>query len=272
MAFLSDYWKKRRTSLKFLIQTSKRKFSQRRFQLLRVELKKLKSLLLLVGYYEKDLDQSKFYKPFKSLFRQAGKVRELQIERGILKAYSNEPLPELRKSLDRTIRKERGKFFKKRKLKLNKLMEKRLKSFNIFVKKLEKSDFKPYLNTILDEIKLILAERKLEESTGHQLRKKIKTLKYNLESLQIPNFLQVMEGHEDLVNLLGTWHDLLRVNQRLLEDLSSSEFSPEELIHIQQVRQRIAEEIEEISEKINRKISLFDVSIFFPFNQSDFLH
>jgi len=260
MAFLSDYWKKRRTSLKFLIRTSKRKFSQRRFHVLRVELKKLKALLLLVGYYEKDLDQLKFYKPFKSLFRQAGRVRELQIERGILKAYGNDPLPELRKSLDRTIKKERGIFFQKRKLKLNKLMEKRLKSLNIFVKKLEKADFKPYLNTLLDEIKLILVEGKLEESTGHQLRKKLKTLKYNLESLQNPNFLQVMEGHEDLVNLLGTWHDLLRVNELLLEDLSSSEFSPEELIHIQQVRQRIAEEIEEISEKINRKISLFDIA------------
>ena len=258
MAFLSNYWKKRRTSLKFLIRTSKRKFSRKRFHILWVELKKLKSLLFLVNFYEKDFDQKKFYQPFKSLFGQAGKVRELQIEKEILKEYRDESLLELRKSLDQKIRKERSEFFKKRNLKLNSLMEKRLKSLTPILERLEKVDFDPYFNGLLIEVKSILAAGILEENTGHLLRKKLKTLKYNLESTQKPIIFPAAEGQGELVNLLGNWHDRVRVNELLLEDLDSSEFSPKELIDIHQVRQKINEGIEKITAEINQKIAHFD--------------
>jgi CHAD domain-containing protein len=265
MAILLDYWKKRSSKLKFLIRTPKRKFNQSRFHVLRVEIKKLKALLLLVEFHDREFNRKKFYKPFRSLFSQAGKVREFQIEKEILKIYGqNEAIPGFLKSLDRRIRKERKLFFEKRNLKLNSVLVKRLKSLKSKIRVLENADFEPYLAIQLAEIKLILAIGKLEESTGHLLRKKLKTLKYNLESIQRSSASALPPAQEGLVNLLGNWHDFVRVNQLLSEELGSIKIPPEELICLQQIRNKISLAIDEITLEINQKIHLFDDFVFIP--------
>jgi CHAD domain-containing protein len=261
MEILLDYWNKRRSKLKFLIRTPKRKFSQKRFHALRVELKKLKAFLLLLGFGDADFEPKKFHKPFRTLFSQAGKVRELQIEKEIVKVYGqNQSIPAFLKSLDQKIRKERGVFFANRNLKLNSVLEKRLKSLKPQVKNLKKVDFAPYFKNLLEEIEGILAVGKLEDSTGHLLRKKLKTLKYTLESIRKPSSSAVPPALEELVSLLGNWHDLIRVNELLLEELESSPIEAEELIAIHQIRQKITVAIQELVVEINRKIPILSIS------------
>lgn len=259
MSALLSYWKVRKSSLNFLMRTPKRKFGQSKYHRLRVELKKLKAILSMTKFQQKEFDLKKFYKPFRQLFFQAGKVRELQIEKEILKNYGqSEAIPSLLKSIDKKIGIEKKAFFKVRSLKLSSKIQKRLKRLKPRIQNLKKSDFSTYLNCKLEEIKLILASGKLEEANGHLLRKKLKTLKYNLESLQRSGVSVSPPGLDELLGILGSWHDLTIVNEALKLDLSSDRLSPAEIISIQQIRQKIGTLTAELIQEINLKAILLD--------------
>lgn len=259
------YLKKRRSALKFLIRTPKRKFTKDRFHLLRVELKKLKAILLRMEFLLPDFDRKKFYKPFRKLFAQAGKVREIQIEKEILRSYGIlEQIPEYVHLLNKKIQKERVRFFKVRTLALNSKIEKRLMVLRRNVRKVSQIDSGPFLANLIGEIKSLLATGILEEQSAHLLRKKLKSLKYNLESLQDEKMVNRHPEQEELVNLLGTWHDLVTVQRTLLSDIFELPVKEEEKESLQRLAGTIQSDSERIFKEINQKIPLFDDFILPP--------
>lgn len=259
MGVLVSYWKKQKTAIKLLLRIPRKKFSKGKIHLLRVELKKLNALLLMTEFQKKEFNRKKFYKPFRRLFSLAGKVRELQIEKGILKKFKvEEKIPGFLKSLDQKIDTAKKKFFKRRNRKLNSKIEKRLKRLNPTIRNLEKTNLPNYLNNLILEIKLILPSGQLEERNGHLLRKKLQTLKYNIESLQSPKTTLPNPAPEELLKLLGSWHDLVKVNELLKLELGSMHNRPGEILGIQQIRQKITNSNTELIQEINLKIPLID--------------
>ena len=261
----SSYLKKRRTALKFLTRTPKRKFGQRQFHQLRVEIKKLRATLIRLEFQLKNFDGKRIYKPFRKLFAQAGKVREIQIEKAMLHEQEEQgQLPEYLKQLDKKIRKERSRFFNVRNVKLNSKIQKRLKSLEKKNRDAENLDPAPFLNSLTDEIKLLLLTGSLAPEGVHLLRKKLKNLTYNLESLPHQKLIQAHPDQDHLVNLLGTWHDLITVHQTLLTEITSEKISQEEKPILEKINDKFKSESDRIFDEINQKIPLFDDFVFFP--------
>lgn len=261
----SSYLKKRRTALKFLTRTPRRKFGQRQFHQLRVEIKKLRATLIRLEFQLKNFDGNRIYKPFRKLFAQAGKVREIQIEKAILHEQDEQgQVPEYLKQLDKKIRKERSRFFNVRNVKLNTKLQKRLKKLGKRNRDAENLDPSPFLNSLVDEIKLLLLSGNLAPEGVHLLRKKLKNLTYNLESLPQQKLLQPHPDQDLLVNLLGTWHDLITVHQTLLTQITSGKITQEEMPVLIKINDKIKAESDKIFDEINQKIPLFDDFIFFP--------
>jgi hypothetical protein len=72
----------------------------------------LNSIFDLIHFCSNNFKQKTTYKPFKSIFRQAGKVRELQIEAAMLKKYfQNNVIKDYGKSLKRLRLKGEEDFF-----------------------------------------------------------------------------------------------------------------------------------------------------------------
>lgn len=261
----STYLKKRRTALKFLTRTPKRKFGQSRFHELRVEIKKLRATLNRLEFQLKDFDGERAYKPFRKLFAQAGKVREIQIQKSILKSQDVQgQVPGYLKQLDQKIRKERSRFFKIRTVKLNSKIKKRLKELGRKNREAENLETAPFLNSLIGEIKELLLSGTLEQASAHLLRKKLKNLAYNLESLSQKKAAKMHPERNHLINLLGTWHDLTSVQDTLLAQVSSTPLPEEEKTILSAINQKIKSESELIFAEINEKIPLFDDFILPP--------
>lgn len=257
MAKLVSYWKKQKAGLRLLLKIPKKKFGKRNIHLFRVELKKLKALLLMTEFQNKEFDRKKYYKPFRKLFSLTGKVRELQIEKAILKKFNDKKqIQDFLKFLDRKIEAKKKVFFKNFNSKLNSKIEMRLKQLNPTIRKLEKTNFSDYFKNLVLEIKLLLVSEKLDETNGHLFRKKLQTLLYNLESLSIGKDTLSIPEYEELLKLLGSWHDMIRSDELLKIELGSMKYSPGEIIGIQQIRQKIAVTSEKLIQEINLKAPL----------------
>ena len=255
----SDYLKKRIGGLKFLIRTPKRKFGQNRFHLLRVEIKKLKATLYRMEFLLSDFHRKKFYKPFRKLFAQAGRVREIQIEKDILKTNGHpELLSGYLNQLDKNIRKELARFFKIRNLWLYSKIEKRLKKLRQKAKEIETLDAEPFVAGLIAEIKSLLAYGTLEEKSAHELRKKLKTLKYNLECLEDGKFNANHPKQEELAHLLGSWHDLVTVHQAIQVQIKEAPIPVEEQETLEKIKRKIKFEAAELFKEITHSTSDFD--------------
>src|ERR1043166_9475588 len=88
------YFKKRERSMLSLLKKTEKTFTVEDFHQLRVEIKKLKALFKLAGFCLNDFDRKKIFRPLKQLFRQAGKVRETQLEEAIIKKHAIRRLPQ----------------------------------------------------------------------------------------------------------------------------------------------------------------------------------
>lgn len=266
-----EYYRKRKTSLDFMLKYSRRKFSKKGFHQFRVEVKKLKAILLRMEFLLSDFNGKKFYKPFRKLFAKAGRVREIQIEKDLLKTFGqSEEIPDYLNYLDKKIRKERARFFRSRNLKLNSKIEKRLKVFGRKCREITQLDSGPFMASLITEIKTLLASGTLAEQSAHLLRKKLKNLKYNLESIRGEKFVNRHPEQEELVNLLGTWHDLVTVDRTLKSVIPNLPLREEEKESLQKINQKIHSESEMIFNEINQKIPLFDDFILPPKLKSSF--
>ncbi len=74
------YLKKIRKNIISLLKKSPVKFDDEDYHKLRVEIKKLKALAGFIEFSNKKFSKKKTLKPFKKVYKQAGKIRELQLE------------------------------------------------------------------------------------------------------------------------------------------------------------------------------------------------
>ena len=82
-AALQKYYKSRINSLEKILGKPDKIVTPEDFHKLRVEIKKLRAVLTLVNWSEKNFKRKKFLKSYKKLFKQAGKVRDLQLEEAL---------------------------------------------------------------------------------------------------------------------------------------------------------------------------------------------
>lgn len=177
----------------------------------RVQVKKMKSLLVLLSSNEKNKSLLKYFNPVKQIFRHAGRIRDPFLHVKLASEFKLKDQAFFEQQ-NRMMEEELSLFFKHRK----KYLQLVKKTIGKLVKKLKKTDdavIADFFKTELDAVVLAFAKREFNESM-HDCRKMIKNILYNYK------FLRKSLGENITVNIpylssvqetIGNWHDSVLV-------------------------------------------------------------
>jgi CHAD domain-containing protein len=219
------------------------------FHLLRVHTKKIKAILNLAEYGVKDFPKEKYFTPYKIIFSQAGKIRELQLQISLMKKYkSQKGLNAYYSRLEKDGLQHHQDFLLLIDKKLKRKLKKSDQKIVPFLKKVDAQVVKDYLSTITNRIRTLLHEEKLNAEQVHDLRKHIKELKYLQKIFQPKNKLLTIP--DDFQELIGQWHDYAVISKDLLKDAQHHELKPEEVKAIMSHQKKISNRADQLLAKV----------------------
>ena len=219
---------------------------------LRVQIKKLKSLLLLFSVNERNKKLLRIFKPVKKIFHDAGMIRDAHIhlqladEFGIKHSAFYQQQAEL-------LADETAKFCQagRKHMKDINRTGKRLTSA---LKRIDATHITSFYRSELDSIALTLAKREFNEDM-HECRKQIKNLLYNQKlatKIKNGNFRINIPYLDQVQEALGQWHDGI-----LARDMFSTQM-PGERQAIEQLNRQIRDRekvIKTISTNFRKKVT-----------------
>lgn len=240
MKGLKGYLNRREEGIVLLLAKPAPTCTPATFHQLRVEIKKLRALFELINDCAPAFKRKKNFKPFRVLFRQAGKVREIQVEEGLLKKYfTGNTLQVYRNSLKQLRIKERNQYFLLLTDELTAHLEKNFHTLKTFLSKVNKKRLNAYLTRQREEIRKKLSAKNLPQSELHELRKRLKTYAYNSrlspDEKQTGTFLTKTR----LAALLGQWHDDRLMLLNLQKAIRSPYTNQAEVRRLKKVKARI---------------------------------
>jgi len=252
MKTLAHHLNDRKTAIDSLLEQPRDKYNTETFHELRVEMKKLNALLDLIKFCYQDFKRKKTYKPFKKIFRGAGKVRELQVEESLLEKYfTDDPLIAYRKSLELFQSREEINFFLLLNKKTNKQLTKSFKAIARSLSNVNKKKAKDYLMKKGEIVAELLNQKTIPTQQIHELRKLLKTLNYNRETLSFTETNKLVLKKEVRAELLGQWHDLQVIINRLNNLEEIEDITSEEIILLERIKTEITSEREILFSEIN---------------------
>lgn len=203
---IQHYLMDRERSIKqFITQKKKPKHPEDLHQL-RLEIKKTRATVSLLSAVNKTIRAKERLAPIRALFKQAGRIRELQLHESYLEKHNILPeLPAYRKFIQLATDTELKRLVA---LKKDKTLLKFAKtSSENGTKPLEINEDKLQDHLMIEQehILHLLRKSKLKISETHDLRKRIKSYHY-LSSL-LPPKKKLIKGLNEFQELLGTWHD-----------------------------------------------------------------
>jgi CHAD domain-containing protein len=255
MKSVKKYLKRRIETIDFLLNTPERFYTVSTFHQLHLEIKKLKALIDLIEFCSKDFNRGKIYKPFKRIFRQAGKVRELQVEESMLKKYAPIGfLKEYRHSLKQLRLKEKEKYFLIANKRRVASVRKKYHEILSFISQVDENKANSFMENKKERIEKLINQSSLPPSKIHSLRKQLKRFNYirkyfDLEKLDYPVPEEII-----LPQLLGKWHD----SQDFVNSLESARntviANQAELQQLEKIKEKVTSDIEILLYKINKAI------------------
>jgi CHAD domain-containing protein len=93
MKALSQFAQKRFKRLRKYLKHFPAEGGKEELHQIRVEIKKIKALLRLIHYHDKNFHDHKNYIPFRIIFREAGKIREVGLRKELLEQYTQIHVP-----------------------------------------------------------------------------------------------------------------------------------------------------------------------------------
>lgn len=235
------YLNSRKVNIDFLLGKPKRSYTPGTFHKLRIELKKLNAFLDLINYCSKDFNRRKTYKPFRQVFHQAGKVRELQIQEATLRKYfPKNSLRGYQKNLRTSRLKEKRQFFSMIGTNMVNRVQGKFDKIDDFLTKIKSKIAARYLDREIESIKNLLNQSPLQKENLHKLRKRLKTLNYNRASLSLKGYSNQISKKDALPQLLGNWHDMQMMLHHLNIGLISDGLIPNEVTQLQNLKTKIS--------------------------------
>ena len=241
MKKLTKYLKKRKTTIDFLLRIPQNKYTPNIFHQLRVEIKKLNSLFDLIQFCSHDFTRKTTYKPFKSIFHQAGKVRELQIEDAMIKNYfEKKVVKDYRKNLKKLRLKAETEFFVLVNKKLMIQLNKKYRAIIPHLYGIDQKKINTYLEKKANQIQELLGQEIIQREQIHELRKHLKILNYN--KAIVDKEKERILNQDILPELLGKWHDCQVIIENLQNTHNKRQLSPAALYQIKIIKQKIVSE------------------------------
>jgi CHAD domain-containing protein len=251
MNTLKKYLNNRIDTITSVLELPRSEYTTETWHELRVEIKKLNALFDLIRYCAKDFKRKKIFQPFKQVFRQAGKVRELQLEIAMLeKNFAGSPPNDFIAGLNKLRSKEEKAFFSILNKKLIGRMKKRRDKISDALSDIKNKQVNRYLAHQSDRIRTIIQAGDLQPEALHELRKQIKILNYNRKSLPL-ELPDPMANQTVLPDLLGEWHDLVVMAGDLKKVLDAGGISLEEIIQLEAVHKQLTAGTEDLLEQIS---------------------
>lgn len=251
MKTLKKYLRKREAAINLILEKPRDEYSISTFHRLRVEIKKLKALFDVVDFCSKEFNRKKIAKPFSEIFRQAGKVRELQLEEIMLKKYFP---PESLKDYRNSLRKHRLQNEKVFFLLINKkIIVKLKKKYQIIIPSLAKVKIKKanrYLEKKRNAIETLLSKSSLKTKDLHNVRKSIKSLGYIEKSLPLNKQSKPLSNKNEWIDLLGKWHDFEVIENHLNKTMNIGNLNPKEANQIAKLKTKISMRSKQLLKKI----------------------
>lgn len=245
MKTLTKYLRKRKATIDFILRKPSENYQPNTFHKLRVEIKKLNSIFDLINCCASNFRRKATYKPYKIIFRKAGKVRDLQIEDEMLKNYFEKKyIKDYRKILKTLRLKAEKDFFSLLNKKIMRKLNKKHQSIIPHLREIDNKKIAIYLEKKENQIKELLYREINQTEQIHQLRKELKVLNYN-------KAITSKEKHSTqdvLPELLGKWHDCQVMIKHLKKTLNRRKLDKNEEDQLKIIQSKI----------INKRNTLFD--------------
>ncbi|MEJ5964140.1 CHAD domain-containing protein [Pedobacter immunditicola] len=200
---LEKNWKQLKPALKSYLKTE----NPEQLHQFRVQVKKIKSLLVLYTINKKNKKLLKLFGPVKKIFRHAGIIRDSYIHLQLADQFQVKE-PAFHKAQTDLMFKEMGRF-KKNGKKYEMILEKTLLKIKGELSSIGNSEIADFYEAELDRVVLAFAKREFNDHM-HDCRKRLKNLLYNQKiadksmkgklKLNLPYLDQVQDQ-------LGQWHD-----------------------------------------------------------------
>lgn len=260
MRALKKYLKKRESTINCLLETQQQYYTPDTIHTLRVELKRLNALFNMINYCTKGFKKKKNFKPFKRIFRQAGKVRELQIEQSLLEEYfALDLLPDYKEYLEKLLTRKLNFFFIIKDNSLPQILNEKYQKIVPLLNATSTKKATRYVAKKRAGIKKLIARKTLKNKHLHPLRKQLKEYQYSYSSLNYDSQNKPTSGKDILPELLGEWHDYQIIINHLKKVIDSCEINPNESNQLDIIKASFVFKNELLFRKI---VATLSVSIF----------
>ncbi len=237
MKALVTYFKKRKSALNLILEKKPKSYAVETFHELRVEIKKMKALFELIVFCNKKFRLRKTYKRFRTIFKQAGNIRELQIESNFIEQQPNFTfLKKYPKQLKKYEAQELKKFFLlANKFSIKKLKEKQSVIID-FLAKTSKKKVIRYRNKIKKEIKKLIHKDAFKKNEMHDFRKRLKVYQYNEKIFDADQSSKKNPTQTVLSDMLGEWHDYEVIILHLKKTITFYKTNSKESKHLKTIK------------------------------------
>lgn len=208
MKTLETYFKKKASTIHLLLDQESKSFTADTFHQLRVEIKRVKALVDLIAFCSHKWNPKKTFEPFKVIFKQAGKVREIQLQLALLEQQpSFNSLTGCRKQYKKKLKRALEKFFVAADSKTSGKLRKKHRIIIALFLQIGKKKRRRYMAIKRQEIKKMLRENTIKKKQIHTFRKRLKVYDYNEKIMKYPEQNKEIAERNRLMEILGHWHD-----------------------------------------------------------------
>ena len=245
----AEYLEKIREKIFTLLKKTPGTFEDEDYHKLRVEIKKLKAVAGFLQFSNKQFSKKKYLKAFKKVYKQAGKIRELQLEETFLKKNHNQFIEQYLSDLTSRIRKEKEKFASLLGNKRQKKIKKSLKEIADFLDKSYQADGIPFIHKERRRVSELVNELPLKPAKLHQLRKILKEDFYTRKRIRFST--PQIKAEDELLQLLGKWHDSIVLNKQFGTSILKAKINPVELSELLKINAAVSLQSEILFKEIN---------------------
>jgi CHAD domain-containing protein len=249
-SILKKYFNKRIDAVGALMTKPNAQFTGEDFHQLRVEIKKIRALTAMLKSVE-NFKSKKTVKPFKKIFDQAGKVREIQLEETMLKRSDTQHQLKLYLNhLHEKKLREKENFSRVHQDVNGKLKKAKVK-VPLSIRKIHKADLKKYVKKKKKAIVELVKQEKLKISEIHELRKALKKFHYDIKSLDLKE--QIFQDDDAMQELMGKWHDSRVMHRHFLKAMDNQVLKRTERRPMRAIADKLNLKSRKLFEKINRQ-------------------
>jgi CHAD domain-containing protein len=249
---LIKYFLKHKKEILNLLDRPAKLYTALHYHKLRVEIKKLEALFRLIRAGNKKFHKAKSGNLLKDIFKQAGKIREIQLEQAMLKKKkAMHGLTSYYSLLNIELQQEHLRFAWIKNKDWIRHVKKRLTATETYFSEIENKSVKNHIHKEENKIRDLLHVKRLKPGQVHKLRKRMKAWYYNSKSLNMDDKKNRFNRIKQFMEQLGKWHDYRVLDDRLQKAISENKLKGAISRSIIQVRKKAVADAASILEKIN---------------------